>query len=564
MISCIVLNHAFLVLIASLAAIIFKKLRQEKFFIIITVASLALLLLNPAEQTAVLGFKIGDYSLRLKPADQQELVLSLAILICFFCQILFYRPSNQLKLLLPLSGIICACALVIIQVEHMMISLIFIELAAISSTILIFSENNQKSFRLGMRYLLIHIFSASILIMGIVLKYSVADLPLKEAQVMLDDLVNLSALDSNKIAQLLILTALLIDAGTFPFSNWMVESYSATHPYIATTLSAYISKIVLVLIAKTFMGSEILIYIGMASMFYSGMLSLATGNLRQILSYNQIGKFGLMITLIGIGGSIQSVILYMLSYFMISGLILFLVIGKIKLDHGTDALNEVLFYNRKSMIFLIFGIMSALSFPLTGGYFAKVMVNQMLLLQPKLYIPVTILLIPQLIALCKFFLPYFRIRDLILSEEDEWDKSQFFSLIILSFTILVSGLVFYRLFYFPQDFFVMVADLHALIGFLITLLTVLLFIYLTRKMLIRENVIILDVDWFIRKPCNYLVNALSSTGQTLGNKILTILTRGDRILRLCCKGLMGRNRSLYFVIDGFVFTLFVLFVILFL
>jgi multicomponent Na+:H+ antiporter subunit D len=558
-------NHAFFILAFSLLAIIFKNLRKENFLLIVTCISLALLLSDSLGQPMILEIKIGDYTVNIKPLGLPERLLSLSILICFGCQLLFYQDNNKLKILAPISGLICSLALLSLQAEQMMISVVLIELAAVFSTILIFSESNKNSFKLGLRYLIIHIFSASILIVGLSLKFSSAELAASSQLIMLSDLANLGNLELNKIAQLLILLALLIDCGTFPFSNWMVESYSSTHPYTASTLSTYISKIIIFLLAKSFIGSDLLIYIGMASMLYSGILSLATGNLRQILSYNQVGKFGMMITLIGIGGSImQPLILYMLAYFMISGLILFLVVGKMKLDHGTDALNEILFYSKKSLFFLVVGVMSALSFPLTGGYFAKILMNQFLLLNPRLYILVTLLIIPHFIALCKFFLPYFRHQDLILTDEDQWKKSQFISLIILSLIIFVSGLGFYKLFYFNQDWFAMIGNAHELLDFLILAMIVMTFIYLTRKLLIRENVIVLDADWFIRSPGYYLLRSFLSLGLAIANKMLTLIGYGDRILRLWRIGFPRRDRSLYFVIDGFVLTLFVLFVILFL
>ena len=559
-------SHWVLLIIYSVFAVIFDTLRQVKFFVpaILIIALLMLLNFEGVVPEIRLDFLSRDYG--FNRLNFETMLLSSCFLICLFCQILFYQEATKLKHINAVTGLICGFSLAAVSANLLLISVVFIELVAVFSTILIFSEISKRSFNLGMRYMIIHILSSSMLIAGIAIQFSQGANGVAAGQmIMLSDFTNPDGLNLNKIAQCLILAGLLIDCATFPFSNWLVDSYSSTHPYIAATISTYATKVIIYIAAKLFLGCDLFLYLGLVSMLYSGILSCATGNLRQIISYNIIGKFGLLLVLIGIGGSIMPLLLtFLIAYSMISGLILFFATGKMHLSHGTCALNEVLFYDKKALIFLFIGILGAISFPLTGGYYAKLLIKQFLLLNQYIYVAVTILMIPQIIAICKLLLPYFRCQDLLQPEDEDWTRSEIVALIILSLSILMSSWLFQKIFYLQFDFWALFNDLLALMDYFLSLTIVICFLYLMRRVLIRSNLEILDIDWFIRVPVCKLVQYVILFEEWLGNKILTLIASGVSILPLRRIGIINQSYSLLFVIDGFVLSLFVLFIILFL
>ena len=558
-------SHWMFLIFCSFLALIFDALKQAKFFVPVILISAVLMILGSKGVIPEFQFYFLSHKFDFSRLDFETMLLSSCFLLCFFCQILFYQDSNKPKLINPVTGLICGFSLAALSSNLLLISVAFIELIAIFSTILIFSEISKRSFNLGMRYMIIHVISSSMLVAGVAIEFSQGDSGVAGQMIMLSDFANIGDLSLNKIAQCLMLMALLIDCATFPFSNWLVDSYSSTHPYIAATISTYATKIVIYLTAKLFLGCDLLLYLGLISMLYSGILSLATGNLRQIISYNMINKFGLLLVLIGIGGSIMSMLLaYLIAYFMISGLVLFFAIGKMNLSHGTCALNEVLFYDKKSVAFLLIGILSSISFPLTGGYGAKLLIKQFLMLNPYIYVAVTILLISQLLAMCKMLLPYLRYQDLLHQENEGWTKSELLSLVILSLFIVLSNVLFQKIFYLQFDFFALFSDSHALVDYFISLGLVVGFLYLMRRFLVRNNLELLDVDWIVRTLLYKLVECVVLVEKWIENKILTLIAYSVSILPLRRIGIMNQNYSLIFVIDGFVLSLFVLFVILFL
>jgi len=278
-----------------------------------------------------------------------------------------------------------------------------------------------------------------------------------------------------------------------------------------------------------------------------------------------VNKFGFILVCIGFGGaSVEKIVIYLIAYYVMSNLILFLVAGKLNISSGVSAINELLIYDRKSMLFIAVGVISTIAFPLTGGYLAKLDLFQVLTSDKLLYALVTILAIPPMAALLKLLLPYIRKEDLIRSDKDEWIKTETASLTISTIFILFSA-IFYN--YFVTDD--SATNDHNAIGhtisYLLSLFTIFGFLYFMRKSLIRHNLEVLDFDWFVRKPLTFFICKVIEILSLCQKKILLYIQSYDSYsIPSYTKHIIYSNWLIGTVISSFIVSLLTLFLLLYL
>jgi multicomponent Na+:H+ antiporter subunit D len=99
--------------------------------------------------------------------------------------------------------------------------------------------------------------------------------------------------------------------GLFPFHAWLPAVYSGTHPAVAAILSGVIANIggygLLrfggeMLAPELRLGSPVLLWLGVASILYGGIVAVSRRDASEVLAYSSISQAGYILIGLGLGG----------------------------------------------------------------------------------------------------------------------------------------------------------------------------------------------------------------------------------------------------------------------
>ena len=248
---------------------------------------------------------------------------------------------------------------------------VFWEMMAIFSTMVIW--NGGLSARgPGFRYALIHFMGGVLLMAGIA------------GHVAATGSVEFSAIKLESWGSgwpgYLMLAGILINAGAVPMSSWLPDSYPAASWSGTVFLSAFTTKTAVYTLIRGFPGHEILIWIGLAMVFYGIIWAILENDMRRILAYSIINQVGFMVTAVGIGSDLAlngaaahafAHIIYKALLLMSAGSVLYLT-GKSKC---TD-LGGLFRTMPVSCICGIIGALAISAFPFTSGFPAKSLISE--------------------------------------------------------------------------------------------------------------------------------------------------------------------------------------------
>ena len=243
---------------------------------------------------------------------------------------------------------------------------IFWELLAFTSVFLIWARRTPQSYVAGMRYLIIQVLSGVILLVG-ALFYAAENGTLDFGYIGLDG-----------IAGWLIFIAFGIKCA-FPVAhNWLTDAYPEATVTGTVFLSAFTTKVAVYALARSYPGTELLIYIGAAMTCFPIFFAVIENDLRRVLAYSLINQVGFMVVGIGIGtalainGAVSHAfndVIFKGLLFMSMGAVLHMT-GKI---NGSD-LGGLYKTMPKTTILCIVGAASISAFPLFSGFVSKSMV----------------------------------------------------------------------------------------------------------------------------------------------------------------------------------------------
>ncbi len=167
---------------------------------------------------------------------------------------------------------------------------VFWELMALSSAGLICAT--PTALQAGYRYLLIHVCSGFMMLVGALLQLQHTD----------SILLNEPGLDG--LAGWLLFLAMGIKCAFPLIHNWVTDAYPASTPTAAVWLSVFTTKTAVYLLARSFPGTEALIYIGAVMAVLPLFYALLENDLRRVLCYSIISQLGFMVCGIGTGGAL--------------------------------------------------------------------------------------------------------------------------------------------------------------------------------------------------------------------------------------------------------------------
>ncbi len=240
------------------------------------------------------------------------------------------------------------------------------EFMAVASTFLILARRTPAARAAALRYILVHLAGGLVLLAGILIR-------LFETGRLDVDIIGLGGPGS-----WLIFLGIAVNAAIPPLHPWLKDAYPEGTPTGAVFLSAFTTKSAVYLMARTYPGAEILIWLGAFMTFYPVFFAVLENDIRGVLSYSLINQVGFMMCGIGIGtalslnGTISHAfchILYKALLFMAAGSVLH-VTGRIRC---TD-LGGLYKTMPLTCLFCIVGAASISAFPLFSGFVSKSMI----------------------------------------------------------------------------------------------------------------------------------------------------------------------------------------------
>jgi len=250
---------------------------------------------------------------------------------------------------------------------------IYWELMALTSSVLIFARRTEASFHAGIRYLVMQIISGLLLLAGIIIYYqSVGNLDF-----------NFIGLDAP--GGWLIFLAFGIKSAFPLLHNWLTDAYPEATVSGTVFLSSFTTKVAVYALARSYAGTEIMIYIGAVMAFFPIYYAVIENDLRRVLTYSLINQVGFMIVGIGIGTelALNGAVGHAFADVIFKGLLM-MSMGAVLYATGEMRGSELGgLYKRmpKTTTFAIIGAASISAFPLFSGFVTKSMIVSAVLME---------------------------------------------------------------------------------------------------------------------------------------------------------------------------------------
>ncbi|MDO8418671.1 MAG: Na(+)/H(+) antiporter subunit D [Rubrivivax sp.] len=245
---------------------------------------------------------------------------------------------------------------------------VFWELMAVGSTLVLWSQGSVAAYRAARRYLMIHLAGGVVLFAGIT------------GHIVDTGSVAFVRMAPDSVAHWLVLAGFLVNAGAVPLSAWLPDAYPEASWSGTVFLSAFTTKTAVYVLIRGFPGTELLIWVGLAMVFYGIVYALLENDMRRILAYSIVNQVGFMIAGIGIGTemALNGAAAHAFTHIIYKALLL-MSAGSVLMMTGRRKCSELggLFHSMPlTTVCGTIGALAISSFPLTSGFVSKSMVSQ--------------------------------------------------------------------------------------------------------------------------------------------------------------------------------------------
>jgi multicomponent Na+:H+ antiporter subunit D len=313
----------------------------------------------------VLDLVFMGYELQPVRVDKLSLVFGYAFHIAAFLGVVYslhVKDNVQQVMSLVYAG----AGIAALFAGDLVTLFVYWELTAVSSVFLIWASRSKRSFRVGMRYLIIQVGSGVILLSGVILHFR------DTGSLLFGHLGLVSA------GTALILLAFGIKAAFPLLHNWLQDAYPEATPTGTVFLSVFTTKLAIYTLARGYAGTESLIWIGAIMTLFPIFFAVIENDLRRVLAYSLNNQLGFMIVGIGIGTelALNGAAAHAFAHIIYKSL-LFMSMGAVLHRTGTIKASELggLY---KSMpltaAFCMVGSLSIAGFPLFSGFVTKSMI----------------------------------------------------------------------------------------------------------------------------------------------------------------------------------------------
>lgn len=464
------------------------RLGRQVVALVLPLAALAICLV--ADEGAVLRSRFLDFAIVW--VDVQMLGRLFAIVFCImaFAGALF-AAGRVSRLEMAAALFYAGGAVGAVLSGDLIAFLVFWEMMAIGSTILVWCGGTAASLRAGLRYAGVHVTGGVILMIGIIGHVAATGSP-AFTQLTLDGWPSW-----------LMLTGILVNAAAFPLSAWVPDAYPESSPSGMVFLSAFTTKTAVFALLRLFPGTELLIPVGLVMVLYGVVYALRENDVRRILAYSIVGQVGMMVAGVGIGTAmaLNGAAAHAFAHVLYKGLLV-MSAGAVMTMTGRREATELGGLWRTmpvTMLCCVVGTLSIAAFPLTSGFVTKSMIAEAAADESlqAVWLLLTAASVGTLVYLSVPWFLFFQ-RDSGLRPPDAPATMQAAMLLLAALSIgigvfpgVLYGLLPYGVEYVPYTADHVVAQIQIVGG------CVLMF-FLARRFLERRHARLLDADWFYR------------------------------------------------------------------
>jgi multicomponent Na+:H+ antiporter subunit D len=309
-----------------------------------------------------LGMDLVPYAV-----DRLSRLFALIFALMAFAGTLF-ALNQQRRLELPAAFLYAGSAIGVALAGDLVTVFVFWEALAIGSTLVLWSSASPAAYRASMRYLMVHLLGGMLLFAGVA------------GHVAQTGSTQFGAMALTSVPQWLMLAAFLVNAAAWPMSAWLPDAYPEASWSGMVFLSAFTTKTAVYVLLRGFPGTELLVYVGLAMVFYGIVYALLENDMRRILAYSIVNQVGFMVTGIGIGTemALNGAAAHAFTHILYKALLL-MSAGSVLLMTGRRKCTALGGLFRSMPLTAACGIIGALaisSFPLTSGFVSKSMIAQ--------------------------------------------------------------------------------------------------------------------------------------------------------------------------------------------
>jgi multicomponent Na+:H+ antiporter subunit D len=478
-------------------------------------------------RTDFLGMQVAPFSV-----DKLSRLFALIFALMTFAGALF-ALNQASRLELPAAFLYAGSAIGAALAGDLVTLFVFWEAMAIGSTLVVWSAATPASYRAGMRYLMMHLFGGMLLFGGVA------------GHVLQTGSTAFAAMAPTSAAQILILAAFLVNAAAWPISAWLPDAYPEASWSGMVFLSAFTTKTAVYVLLRGFPGTEILVYVGLAMVFYGIIYALLENDMRRILAYSIVNQVGFMVTGIGIGTemALNGAAAHAFTHILYKALLL-MSAGSVLLVTGRRKCTDLGGLFRTMPLTATCGIVGALSisaFPLTSGFIAKSMISQAAGDEHLLLVWLLLAAASAGVFLhagIKFpWFVFFQKDSGLRPPEPPWSMRA--AMILLALLCIGLGVVYeplYRMLPYPAAYAPYTA--FHVIGQLQLLLFSGLAFFVMLAWLRRTLTVTLDVDWLYRVLFPRAIGAISE-------QIAVLIGFAERAATRCGLAVEGRVRQVH-------------------
>jgi multicomponent Na+:H+ antiporter subunit D len=279
-----------------------------------------------------------------------------------------FALNQERRLELPAAFLYAGAAIGVALAGDLVTVFVFWEVMAVGSTLVIWSAATAASYRASLRYLMVHLSGGMLLLAGIA------------GHVLETGSAAFTVMQPSALSQQLILAAFVVNAAAWPISAWLPDAYPEASWSGMVFLSAFTTKTAVYVLLRGFPGTELLVYIGLAMVFYGIVYALLENDMRRILAYSIVNQVGFMVTGVGIGTemALNGAASHAFTHILYKALLL-MSAGSVLLMTGRRKCTDLGGLYQSMPLTAACGIVGALSissFPLTSGFVSKSMISQ--------------------------------------------------------------------------------------------------------------------------------------------------------------------------------------------
>ena len=358
------LNPGIWLIVGALIAVLLPQTLSRWFAIILPVFLIAFLFSLNLDNYGTISF--FDYSLETFRLDALSRVFGLIFLIASALGNLYALGDDVDKLQRSAALAYAGGAIAAVFAGDMITLFIFFEVAAVASVFLIWARRTERAFAAGMRYLIFQIGAGVILLAGLLIHVSVTGS------------IDFDKLGLEAPGGILILIAFGIKSAFPLVHNWLQDAYPEATISGTVILSGFTTKLAIYALARSYAGTEILIWIGAVMAIFPIFYAIIENDLRRVLTYSLNNQLGFMVVGIGIGTemALNGTVSHAFVHILYKALLL-MSMGAVLLRTGTcngTELGGLVKTMPWTAAFCIVGAASASAFPLFSGFISKSMI----------------------------------------------------------------------------------------------------------------------------------------------------------------------------------------------